>query len=339
MQEKISVVTGARGYVGYALVNELAARGAKIRLYLRHDSHELDHFGCEKVFGDISEPENLRAAFAGADTVYHVAGLIDITGTKDALVWKVNYEGTKNVVDACKAAGVKNLVFVSSVDAVPALSGHTLMTEPARFDPDAVPDAYAKSKAAASQYVIDASDDKLKTCVVMPSCCIGPDDIYGKNSVCTMIRLYDRGLFPCSLSFGAYNFIDVRDVAKGMIAAAEVGKGGECFFLSGERMTIDRFISTLAKINGRRPPRIRLSKRFLLTMLPLIRLLFRILKIPPILTAFSIEKICENCHFSNEKARRELGVAPMTATESLTDTVAWLKANPIDKDKETKKKK
>lgn len=339
MQKKIQVVTGARGYIGYALVNELCARGEAVRLYLRHDSHELDAFGCEKVFGDINDPAQLRAAFAGADTVYHVAGLIDITGTKDDLVWKVNYEGTKLVVDACKACGVRRLVFVSSVDAVPALPGHTLMTEPERFDPDTVPDAYAKSKAAASQYVIDASDETLKTCVVMPSCCIGPNDIYGKNSVCTMIRLYDHGLFPVSLRFGAYNFIDVRDVAKGMIAAAERGKGGACYFLTGERMTMDRFISTLAKINGKRAPRIRLSKRFLLTFLPVIRWIFKLLKLPPILTAFSIEKICENCHFSNEKARAELGFAPMTATESLTDTVAWLKAHPIDKDKENKHQK
>ncbi len=116
MEKKLSVVTGANGYLGYALVNALAERGEDVRLAMLFDCTEFDHFGFEKCIGDITDPDYLEKTFAGAETVYHVAGIVDISGDRDELVWKVNYEGTKNVVAACKKCGVKNLVYVSSVD-------------------------------------------------------------------------------------------------------------------------------------------------------------------------------------------------------------------------------
>ena len=155
MEKKLNVVTGAKGYVGYALVKELADRGERIRLSLHRDSHDFDEFNCEKVIGDVCSLDHLMQAFEGADTVYHVAGLVDITGKKDDLVWKVNYDGTKAVVEACKKCGVKNLVYVSSVDAIHVTDDMTVVREPDHFDPDLVNGAYGKSKAAASQYVMD----------------------------------------------------------------------------------------------------------------------------------------------------------------------------------------
>ncbi|MBQ4244260.1 MAG: NAD-dependent epimerase/dehydratase family protein [Clostridia bacterium] len=328
VKEPVSVVTGARGYVGFALVSELSRRPGTVRALLRRDSKELDEFGVEKVMGDVTDYGSLEKAFDGADTVYHVAGIVDIEGTRDRLVWAVNYEGTKNVVTACKKCGVKNLVFVSSVDCIPPLKGNAPIRELSSYDPSKLSDAYGKSKAAATQYCIEQSDENLKICIVQPSCCIGPDDNNGTNSVCTMIQLYLSGLFPVTLRFGGYNFVDVRDVAKGMIAAAEKGRGGECYFLCGDRLSVDEFIRTLAKIEGNNPPKIALSKSVLLKLCPMIEVLFKAAKLPPVLTPFSINKICENCNFSYEKAAKELGYKPMSAEDSLRDTVKWIKAHP-----------
>lgn len=331
MSEKLTVVTGANGYLGYALVSELAGRGEKIRLSLLFDCNDLDEFGCEKMIGNVCDPKHLEEAFEGAETVYHVAGIVDITGERDKLVWDVNYEGTKNVVAACKKCGVKNLVYVSSVDCIPVGYDSSVIREVNHFEPDLIEGAYGKSKAAASQFVMDSSDESLKCCVVHPSCCIGPNDIYGTNSVCTMIGLYLKGLFPVTLNFGGYNFVDVRDVAKGMVAAAEKGRGGECYFLCGDRLTVDEFIKTLAKINNKKPPKIAMGKNLLLKLTPAIGAVFKICKLPPVLTPFSINKICENCNFSYEKAAKELGYAPMSAEDSLRDTVNWLKAKKAEK--------
>lgn len=325
MEKKLNVVTGAKGYVGYALVKELASRGERIRLSLHRESHVFDEFGCETVIGDVCSLDHLIEAFTGADTVYHVAGLVDITGKKDELVWKVNYEGTKAVVEACKKCGVKNLVYVSSVDAIPVSDDMDVVREPSHFDPDLVDGAYGKSKAAATQFVMDASDESLKTCVVHPSCCIGPYDIKGTASVCEMIKLYIKGLFPVSLGFGGYNFVDVRDVAKGMVAAAEKGRGGQNYLLCGERLTVSEFIGTMAKICGRKPPKIELSKKTIIRLLPLIVKIFDLLKWPPVLNEMSIEIICQNCNFTYEKAAAELGYKPMSAEQSLRDTIEWIK--------------
>ena len=328
MNNSLSVITGANGYIGYSLVKELTSRGERVRLSMRKDRPELAAFGCEQCLGDINDYDYLLKAFEGATTVYHVAGMIDITGTKDDLVWKVNYDGTVNVVNACKACGVKNLVFVSSVDCIKVTDDMHPVREFDYFDKEAVSDAYGKSKAAASQFVIDSNCDELKTVVIQPSCVIGPDDIYHNNSVCTMINLYEKGLFIVSLDFGAYNFVDVRDVAQGMIAAAEKGRGGQAYFLCGETLTVDEFIATLAKINGRHPPVIKMGKKTLLHLCPEIALFFKTMKWPPVLTEFSINKICENCDFTYEKAAKELGYNPRSAEDSLRDTVAWLKDNP-----------
>lgn len=331
MSGGLNVITGGKGYVGYALVKELEARGEKMRLLLRTDSPYFDEIDCEKFMGDITSPEQLEQAFAGAETVYHIAGIVDISGTMDEKVWKVNFEGTKNVVAACKKCGVKTLVYCSSVDAIPAGEGDDkVLTEISRFDPDLLEGAYAKSKACATQFVLDNAGEDLKVCVVHPSCCLGPYDNNNTSSVGTMISLFLKGLFPVTLDFGAYNFVDVRDVAKGMVAAAEKGRNGECYILSGYVHTLDEFIRTLAYVSDRRSPELKIKKSMIIALLPFIEKAFDVLKMPPVLNEYSIRKLCENCNFSCDKARRELGYEPMTLEESLDGTVKWMYEREID---------
>lgn len=327
---KLNVITGGKGYVGFALVKELEARGEKMRLLLRTDSPYFDGIDCEKFMGDVTSLEQLEKAFEGADTVYHVAGVVDISGTKDKQVWNVNYEGTKNVVAACKKCGVKTLVYCSSVDAIPANDEMNVIREIRTFDPDLLEGAYAKSKAAASQYVLDNAGDELKVCVVHPSCCIGPYDNNNTSSVGTMLRLFLKGLFPVTMDFGGYNFVDVRDIAKGMVAAAEKGRNGECYILSGYAHTLDEFIKTLSYVCDKKPPKIKLRKSMIIRLLPEIEKVFDALKLPPLLNEYSIRKLCENCNFSFFKAKYELGYNPMTLEESLKDTVEWMQAREFD---------
>lgn len=330
MSGGLNVITGGRGYVGYALVKELESRCEKMRLLLRSDSPCFDGIECEKFMGDVTNPEQLEKAFEGAETVYHIAGVVDISGTKDKQVWNVNFEGTKNVVAACKKCGVKNLIYCSSVDAIPAGKGDEVITEISSFDPDLLEGAYAKSKACATQFVLDNAGDDLKVCVVHPSCCLGPYDNNGTSSVGTMISLFLKGLFPVTLDFGAYNFVDVRDIAKGMVAAAEKGRNGECYILSGYVHTLDEFIRTLSYVCDKKPPELRLRKSMILAFLPFIEKAFDVLKMPPVLNEYSIRKLCENCNFSCDKARNELGYEPMTLEESLDGTVKWMLEREID---------
>ena len=327
MGNGINVITGGKGYVGYALVKELAEKGEKMRLLLRSDSPVFDGIDCEKIIGDVCDIDILEKTFEGAETVYHVAGVVDISGTKDKQVWAVNVDGTKNVVAACKKAGVKNLIYVSSVDAVRVDDEMDIIREVSHFEPDALEGAYAKSKATATQYVIDNADDNLKVCAVHPSACIGPYDNNRTSSMVTAINLYEKGLFSLTFDFGGYNFVDVRDVAKGMIAAAEKGRNGECYFLCGNAYTLDQFMGALANVCGRKHPKVVIKKKFVDKIIPVCEKVIAMAKLPPLINEYSIRKICENCNFSYEKAAAELGYAPMSLEDSLRDTITWLKEN------------
>lgn len=332
MSKGISVVTGGKGHVGFALVKELASREENIRLLLRSDSPVFDKIKCEKVMGDICDLEILEKAFEGAETVYHVAGVVDISGTKDKQLWAVNFEGTKNVVAACKKTGVKNLVYVSSVDAIRVDDSMDVITETNDFNPDLLEGTYAKTKAAATRYVLDSADESLKVCVVHPSACIGPYDNNRTSSMITAINLYSKGFFSLTFDFGGYNFVDVRDVAKGMVAAAEKGGNGECYLICGKAYTLNEFMCALADVCGRRHPRVVFKKKYIDTIIPAFEMITSAAKIPPVVNEYAIRKICENCNFSYAKAERELGYSPRPLEDSLRDTIKWLKKRDNDND-------
>ena len=140
------------------------------------------------------------------------------------------------------------------------------------------------------------------------------------------------------MDFGGYNFVDVRDVAKGMVAAAEKGGNGECYILSGYAHTLDEFIRTLAFVCDKKPPLFKIRKSMIVKFLPEIEKLFDLLKLPPLLNEYSIRKLCENCNFSCFKAKTELGYNPMTLEESLRDTVEWMKKREKDEKKREEQK-
>ncbi len=328
MGNGISAVTGGKGHVGFALVKELADRGEKIRLLVRGETDVFEGIDCEKVIGDVRNIESLENAFRDVETVYHIAGVVDISGTKDKLVWDVNYTGTQNVVAACKKMGVRNLVFVSSIDALAVGNGSELITEANHFDPDTVEGTYAKSKAASTQYVLDSADENLKVTVVHPSTCIGPYDNNGTSSMCTVIKFFAKGLFPITFDFGSCNFVDVRDLAKAMIASAEkTDNNGECYFICGDVITLDDFMGVLANACGKKHPKLTLKIKFIDKIISPCVKLMDALKLPPMINEYSIRKLQENFNFSNEKARRELGYEPRPLEVSLRETAEWLLAN------------
>ena len=334
---KLSVITGGRGYVGFALVKELEERGEKMRLLLRSDSDDFDGIECEKFMGDITDLDQLREAFKGADTVYHIAGLVDITDDRADLLWQVNVEGTKNVVTACKECGVKTLIYCSSVDAIDvARFGDGIITEISKFVPENLEGTYAKTKASATKYVLENAGDDLKVCVVHPSCCIGPYDNNCNSIICSLIRVFANGLFSFSPDFGGYNFVDVRDVAIGMANAVEKGRNGECYLLTGWGYTLAEFFEAICEIAGHNPPKIKVYKKFLQAVLPSLELFFDIFNIPPAINSYSLRKICENYNFSFEKAHRELGYYPRPFMTSLKDTVKWVEEREQEKKDEEK---
>lgn len=319
------VMTGATGHVGYALLLELLAKGEETTVLIRKDSSIFDGLDCKKAFGDVTDPTSLEKAFEGADIVYHSAGIIELKQGNEETVYNVNVNGTKNVVAACKKCGVKKLVYMSSVDAYPPLPDNQVMHELSHYDPEIVEGTYAKTKAEATQFVIDSNGtDGLETVIVQPGACIGPYD-FKTSSIGEMVRMFVRGNFPVTVTFGMYNFVDVRDVAKASVAAAEKGRPGECYLVCGEAMTVSEFIRITANALGKKEPKLKLSKNVADLIAPILEVCYKVTDATPLFTRYSIRKLVSNCNFSNEKAKNELGYEPMSVEQSIKDMAAWIK--------------
>ena len=326
MNEKISVVTGASGHIGYALVKALQAKNEKFRILIRSESKIFDGIPCEKVFGDVTDPDSLEKAFAEADVVYHLAGIIDVGGGKEELVRNVNVQGTINVVDACKKCGVRRLIYASSVDAVKPLADNALMAEDTKIDPALIKGVYGKTKAEATRYVLKNSGDQLEAVAVFPAACIGPYD-FKVSSPGEMVRMIMRGKLPVSLSFGGYNFVDVRDVAAGMIGAAEKGRANECYFLTGDVISSDDLIRIISEKCGRKPPRVKMPLWLAKSIAPLAEIYYKLSGGTPLFTRLSVDILTYNCNFCNAKAQAELGYSPRSIEDSIGDMVNWIAEN------------
>lgn len=325
MSDKISLVTGATGHIGYALLKELVDSGEKVRILIRKDSKQFDGIDCEKVYGDVTDLDALLKAFEGVDVVYHLAGIIDINADQEDMIWNVNVGGTKNVVKACEEKGVRRLVYASSVDAFKPLPNNEVMREVSEFKPDELDGTYAKTKATATQFVLDeVKAGKIDAVVTHPGACIGPYDFKVSN-VGEMVRMFVYGVFPVTLSFGAYNFVDIRDVAYGMHMAALKGGKGECYILCGEQISVANFITATAKACGKKAPKIPLGYGFAKAVAPAAEVYYKLAKKTPLFTRYSIRKLVSNCNFSIDKARNELGYNPMSVEQSVTDMVKWIR--------------
>ena len=142
-----------------------------------------------------------------------------------------------------------------------------------------------------------------------------------------MVRMFVNGVFPVTLSFGAYNFVDIRDVAHGMHMAAKQGGKGECYILCGEKISVGDFIAVTAKACGKKPPKIPLSYGVAKAVAPAAEVFYKVTKKTPLFTRYSIRKLVSNCNFSIEKARKELDYNPMSVEQSVTDMVKWIREN------------
>ena len=327
--KEVYLVTGASGHLGNAVVRALLAQDKRVRaLVLPHDplKNTVDP-RAEMVEGDVLDMQSLVPFFAhcGKDAiVIHAAGIVSIAAGGNPALRRVNVDGTRNIVRMCESSGVKKLVYVSSVHAIPVLPKGQAMRETDRFDPDAVEGAYAKSKAEATALVLDAHARGLCACVVHPSGIIGPYD-YGCAHMTQMFEDYISGnLWACVR--GGYDFVDVRDVADGILACAGRGRGGQCYILSNRYVTVQELLETLRRITNGRKLRLVLPCGFIRFVAPLAEWYYKLRGQKPLFTAYSMDTLESNALFDNQKARRELEFSPRPIEQTLADTVQWLRS-------------
>lgn len=322
------LVTGAYGHLGNTMVRRLCARGETVRaLVLPGDKDgPLEKTGAEIFRGDVCHPASLHDFFADSegDTVLHAAGIVSIASKFDPRVQAVNVEGVRNIAQLCKEHGVRRLVHVSSVHALPEHPCGEAVTECSHFDPRLVKGLYAKTKAQATQIVLDAVRNGLDAVVVHPSGICGPGD-FGHGHLTQLVLDYMNGGLRACVK-GGYDFVDVRDVADGVIAASECGRTGECYLLTNQYFTVSEILSMLQRLSKRKPVKTVLPLWLAKATAPLAERYYKLRRQPPLYTAYSLYTLSTNAQFNHEKASRELGYCTRPMEITLRDTIQWLTA-------------
>lgn len=334
--KKIYIVTGGTGFVGNNVVKKLEDRGETV-VALARDPEKVKKAlaGCKAaiVYGDVRNPDDLEKLFINGNkseyVFIHTASLVHIGNDKKIIkeMFDINLNGAKNVVEVCKKHKCR-LLYVSSVHAITEPKKRALTSEIENFDPKTVVGVYAKSKAGASKIVMDAiKNDGLDAVIVHPAGITGPND-WSNSHLTQMVEDFASGRIPAACG-GGYDFVDVRDVADGILAAIEKGKKGERFLLSNKYYSVKELLGYLSDLGLGKKPKITMPIWLAVFSLPFLGLYFKIRKERPLYTSYSLYTLGSNSNFSHAKAEQQLGFKPRSLKESLADTVKFLglKAN------------
>lgn len=316
----LALVTGGGGRLGNVLVRRLLEQGQRVRVLepgARPTS--LQDLDVEFVSGSVLNREDVKRAVDGVDVVYHLAAKIDLRPKKDPMMVPINVEGTRNVVDACLSRGIR-MVHTSSHHAVV----REPLDEPLTEDrPLALQEKcqYHRSKAVGETIVLGACERGLDAVIVNPGSMIGPYDFEPSLIGAALIDMY-FGRVPVLLDLLS-DYVDVRDVADGMIAAAQKGRRGERYFLTGDVVPIMEMVSVYGELTGAKVPTRALPLWFGWALLPLALAGSAITKKDPFITADMLRASVSNAVVSHDKATRELGYSTRSLRESLADAVKW----------------
>jgi dihydroflavonol-4-reductase len=320
----LSLVTGGTGFVGSNLCAALVARGHRVRVLCRPgaDLRAIAGIPVEFVPGDILDRPSLDAACAGCDTVYHAAALVSFRKKMRDRQFDVNVKGTRNVVEACSAAGVRRLVHVSSIAAIGHTDDGTPATEESVYNWGTI-SAYRHTKHLAEQEVQAGAQRGLSAVIVNPSVVIGERDIHVHGG--EIIRSVKRGialLYPD----GGMNVAYVGDVVAGMMAAAESGKKGERYILGGENLSYKEVFERTARLTGGRSPFGRLPSSLLRMSARLIERTAELLSLDPPLTEEMVAGTTRFNWYSSGKAIRELGYRITPFDDAVGAAYRWYRA-------------
>ncbi len=316
------LVTGATGHIGNVLVRELLARGEKVRaLILPNESREpLKGLDVEMVEGDVLDLDSVFESLRGVKGIFHLAGIISIMPGSNPTVRRVNVEGTKNILKAAKEKRIRKLVYTSSIHAIRRVETGVI-DENVPYDAENPYGEYDRSKAEATLEVLNAAHSGLDATVVCPTGVIGPYDFRG-SMMGDVIRTAAEKK-PTLYVDGAYDFVDVRDVAHGLIAAAEKGQRGESYILSGQRISVRYLLETVREITGGHFFQMKVPFNLAEFAARFTPWYYRTTRSTPRFTPYSLEVLKSNSHISHAKATRELGYRPRHLYESIADAAHW----------------
>jgi len=311
------VITGASGHIGNNLVryiNKIESDADIISLNRRQVTKELDAAECTQVIGNMYERKFLEENIHEGDIVIHLAAFIDLNNRNKRIAKKVNYQMTKDICDICLKNKVKKFVYVSSVDAIAKKNVVGKLAEPESYDYKKVHGNYAKTKAKASQYVLNAikTNESFNASIVIPSAVIGIND-YKPSAIGNVIWHVVKGRHEFGIP-GGYNFVDVEDVCEAIHAVANKWDR-EQYILGGNNVTVREMYEAINNC-------LHLNKK------PTIFPRFMAYIVAPFVDVINFETIKtlkQNHDYNSDKAIKNLNYHITSFEKTIDKTVAWFK--------------
>ena len=322
-----TLVTGATGFVGAAVARQLLDRGKTVRVLARPggDRRNIAGLSVEVAEGDLRDRASLERALAGCDALFHVAADYRLWVPRPDEIYEANVAGTRRLMLAAGEAGVKRIVYTSSVATLGINSSGAPSNEATPVALDHMIGHYKRSKFLAEEEVRRlVADEGLPAVIVNPSTPIGPRDIK-PTPTGRMIVEAAAGRIPAFVDTGL-NIVHVEDVAAGHLLAFERGRQGERYVLGGRNMTLREILAEVARICGRRPPRVRLPHGLVLPVAYASEAWARLTRGgEPFVTVDSIRMARKRMFFSSAKAEAELGYSARAPGEALGDAIDWFR--------------
>ena len=323
----LSLVTGATGFVGAAIVRALLAAGCAVRVLARpgSDRRNLVGLDIEIAEGSLEDAASLAASVAGCRYLFHAAADYRLWVPDPAAMFHANVDGTRDLMLAALDTGVERIVYTSSVATLGIIKGGSAD----EATPSGIGDMigpYKQSKFAAEVGVRELIAERgLPAVIVNPSTPVGPGDIKPTPTGRVILEAA-KGKVPAYVDTGL-NIVHVDDVASGELLAAERGTVGERYILGGENLPLADILAEVARVAGRRPPAIKLPYAVVLPIAAGAEMMARLTGREPFTTLDGVRMSRKKMYFSSAKAMRELGYMPRPATLAIADAVAWFEAN------------
>lgn len=323
-----SLVTGATGFLGSAVMRCLLKAGHEVRVLVRPDSNRknLENFPVEISEGDLRDHESLKRAVIGCDSLFHVAADYRLWVPDPGTMHEINVNGTRALIMAAHQAGLKRIVYTSSVATLGLNPDGSSANEDTPSNPEAINGHYKHSKYQAEQMVKQlTADHHLPLVIVNPSTPIGPGDIRPTPTGRIVLDTL-TGRMPAYVNTGL-NIAHVDDIAHGHLLAYAHGKPGQRYILGGNNMTLLKILQTIDEINGLRKNRINIPISIMLPVAWLMEKIALFTQTEPRATLDSLRMARKLMYFSSAKAERELGYQHRPAIEALRDAINWFKDN------------
>ena len=323
-----TLITGATGFLGSAIARELLCDGRKIKLLARGnaDLRNIEGLEAEVVKGDLRDRESLKSAMTGCSRLYHVAAYYSLWDQDKKLIYDINVQGTRNILETALELGLERVVYTSTVGCIGLSADRTPANEDQLMDPATLSNDYKISKFQAEKIALEMHDRGLPVVIVNPSTPIGPRDI--KPTPTGKIVLdFLKGKMPAYLDTGL-NLIDVADCARGHILADEKGRPGERYILGNKNMSLKEILQALEKITGIKAPSIKMPYWVAYGAgLASEMISDWITHKDPTVPLGGVKMAKHKMFFDPTKAVRELSLPQTPIEVALTEAVEWFKKN------------